>query len=95
MLARVSLWVALLSTAALLLSPASCAEDAARIEVVGTLIKPPCTANFPASQSVDIPQDKPQLAELGHHRLDRCQPGLPMHQGQPGTPAFQRRQWCF
>ena len=56
MLARVSLWVALLSTAALLLSPASCAEDAARIEVVGTLIKPPCTANFPASQSVDIPK---------------------------------------
>ena len=55
-LARVSLWVALLSTAALLLSPASCAEDAARIEVVGTLIKPPCTANFPASQSVDIPK---------------------------------------
>ncbi len=56
MLARVSLWVALLSTAALLLSPASRAEEAARIEVVGTLIKPPCTANFPASQSVDIPK---------------------------------------
>ena len=52
MLARVSLWVALLSTAALLLSPASCAEDAARIEVVGTLIKPPCTANFPASRAM-------------------------------------------
>ena len=56
MLARVSLWVALLSTAALLYSSASRAQDGALIEVLGTLIKPPCTANFPTSQSVDIPK---------------------------------------
>lgn len=55
MLARVSLWVALLSTAALLYSSASRAQDGALIEVLGTLIKPPCTANFPTSQNVDIP----------------------------------------
>ena len=56
MLARVSLWVALLSTAALLYSSASRAQDGALIEVLGTLIKPPCTANFPTSQNVDIPK---------------------------------------
>jgi len=56
MLARVSLWVALLSTAALLFSPASRAQEDALLEVLGTLIKPPCTANFPTSQNVDIPK---------------------------------------
>ena len=54
--ARVGLWAALLSAAALFFSTAGCAQDGAQIDVSGTLIKPPCTASFPLSQSIDIPK---------------------------------------
>ncbi|WP_296218009.1 fimbrial protein [Pseudomonas sp. UBA2684] len=56
MLARLSLWVALVSAFTLCFSAASYAGDAAQLDITGTLIKPPCTASFPASQSVDIPK---------------------------------------
>ena len=56
MFARVSLRAALFSAAALFFSTAGCAQDGAQIDVSGTLIKPPCTASFPLSQSIDIPK---------------------------------------
>jgi len=56
MIARTFLWTALLTAFFLSLSSASCAADAPSLDIKGTLIKPPCTANFPASQSVSIPK---------------------------------------
>lgn len=54
--AKVSLIAALLASATLCWSTAYGAEDASRLDITGTLIKPPCSASFPASQSVDIPK---------------------------------------
>ena len=53
---RMSLWLALLSSVALFFSTAGCAADAPQLDIKGTLIKPPCTSSFPASQSVEIPK---------------------------------------
>ena len=57
-LTRVSLWTALVSTLLLLFSTGCRADsdEAARVDISGTLIKPPCTATFPASQSVAVPK---------------------------------------
>ena len=38
------------------LNTGSCAADAPSLTIKGSLIKPPCTANFPASQSINIPK---------------------------------------
>lgn len=54
--AKVSLIAALLSSLTLCGSTVYGAEDANQLDITGTLIKPPCTASFPASQSVDIPK---------------------------------------
>ena len=56
MQARVSLIAALLASVTLCCGTAYGDEEASRLDITGTLIKPPCTANFPASQSVDIPK---------------------------------------
>ena len=56
MIARITLWFALLVVLVLGLSTVSCAADAPSLDIKGTLIKPPCTASFPASQSVEIPK---------------------------------------
>ena len=56
MIARITLWFALLVVLVLGLSTVSCAADATSLDIKGTLIKPPCTASFPASQSVEIPK---------------------------------------
>ena len=61
MFARVSLWVALLSAAALLFSPASRAQEDALLEVLGTLIKPPCT----------LTSNKTLTANFGSLRYDQ------------------------
>jgi type 1 fimbria pilin len=50
------LWMALLAAVTLCFSVPGCAADTAQVDITGTLIKPPCTASFPASQSVDIPK---------------------------------------
>lgn len=57
-LTRVSLWTALVSSLVLLFSTGCRADsdEAARMDISGTLIKPPCTATFPASQSVAVPK---------------------------------------
>lgn len=56
MVIRVTIWGALLSAVMLCSSRATLAADEALLEVTGTLIKPPCTAVFPATQSVEIPK---------------------------------------
>ena len=56
MIARITLWFALLVVLVLGLSTVSCAADAPSLDIKGTLIKPPCTASFPASQSINIPK---------------------------------------
>lgn len=56
MIARMSLWLSLLAALFLSLSSTGCAADAPSLDIKGTLIKPPCTASFPASQSVEIPK---------------------------------------
>lgn len=38
------------------LNTVSSAADAPSLDIKGTLIKPPCTASFPASQSINIPK---------------------------------------
>lgn len=52
---RVTAWGALLSVIVLSASRTCVAADEARLEITGKLIKPPCTASFPATQSVEIP----------------------------------------
>lgn len=47
---------ALLSSMLLCFSSVYGAQDVSQLNITGTLIKPPCTANFPASQRVDIPK---------------------------------------
>jgi len=56
MVAKASFWVARFSVAALCVSTAGHAEDKTQIALEGALIRPPCTANFPTSQNVDIPK---------------------------------------
>lgn len=56
MFARMSLWLSLLAALFMGFSAASRAADAPSLDIKGTLIKPPCTASFPASQSVEIPK---------------------------------------
>lgn len=58
MLIRVSLWTALVSSLVLLFSTGCRADsdEAARVDISGTLIKPPCTATFATSQSVAVPK---------------------------------------
>ncbi|MBB3240217.1 type 1 fimbria pilin [Pseudomonas sp. Tn43] len=51
---RVMLWGTLLS-AVMLCSTKTIAADTTRLDISGSLIKPPCTANFGAMQSVDLP----------------------------------------
>ncbi|MFP3517524.1 fimbrial protein [Pseudomonas sp. SIMBA_077] len=51
-----SLWLALLAVLVLGFSARSYAADAPSLDIKGTLIKPPCMANFPTSQSIDIPK---------------------------------------
>lgn len=53
---RLTLWGALL-TATVLCSAQVCqAGPIARLDISGTLVKPPCSANFPATQNVEIPK---------------------------------------
>ena len=54
--AKGNLIAALLASVTLCGSTVYAAEDASQLDITGTLIKPPCTASFPASQSVDIPK---------------------------------------
>ena len=54
--ARGSLIAALLASVTLCCGTAYGDEEASRLDITGTLIKPPCTASFPTSQSVDIPK---------------------------------------
>lgn len=56
MIARTSLWSALFAALVLGVSTASCAADTSSLDITGTLIEPPCSADFPASQSIDIPK---------------------------------------
>lgn len=56
MIFRVSLWAVLLSAMILCLSPPGHAEETTQLEITGILIKPPCMASFPASQSIEIPK---------------------------------------
>lgn len=56
MIARISLWFALLAALVPGFSTTSCASDAPSLDITGTLIKPPCSADFPASQSIGIPK---------------------------------------
>ena len=81
MFARMSLWLSLLAALFMGFSAASRATDAPSLDIKGTLIKPPCTANFPASQSVDIPKVnlnslRSDISEWTHVDLDfKCVPG--------------------
>ena len=56
MTARISLRLSLLAALFMGFSSSNCAADAPALDIKGTLIKPPCTASFPASQSVEIPK---------------------------------------
>lgn len=56
MIARISLWLSLLAVLSLGYNSTSYAADGPSLDIKGTLIKPPCTANFPVSQSVAIPK---------------------------------------
>lgn len=56
MIARMSLWLSLLVVFVPSFISTSCAADAPSLDIKGTLTKPPCTASFPASQSVEIPK---------------------------------------
>ncbi len=49
-----NLIAALLSTVTLCSGAAYSADDS-QLEITGNLIKPPCSASFPAAQSVDVP----------------------------------------
>lgn len=53
-----SMWAIVFSVATSGVSERACADahQSAQIDISGTLIKPPCTASFPASQSVEIPK---------------------------------------
>ncbi|UNM20054.1 fimbrial protein [Pseudomonas sp. ArH3a] len=65
-LTRLSLREALLAVVPLCFSAACWADkDIAELSVSGTLISPPCTASFPASQTVNIPK-----VNLNSLRLD-------------------------
>ncbi|MEG2040465.1 MAG: hypothetical protein RR068_05065 [Hafnia sp.] len=46
MIARTSLWSALLAALVLGVSTASCAADTSSLDITGTLIKPPCSADL-------------------------------------------------
>ncbi|MBV4484737.1 fimbrial protein [Pseudomonas sp. SWRI153] len=52
---RLTAWGALLSVIVLSASRTCVAADETRLEITGKLIKPPCIASFPATQSVEIP----------------------------------------
>jgi len=95
MLTRISLWATLLASVALCFSTPGCAADSAQLDITGTLIKPPCTASFPASQSVDIP--KVSLNSLRSDSTDwtdvalsfQCIKGSQVHlRFSPGNGAF-------
>src|SRR5471032_2272824 len=90
-----SLWMTLLAAVTLCFSVPGCAADAARLDITGTLIKPPCTASFPASQSIDIP--KVSLNSLRSDSTDwtdvalnfQCIKGSQVHlRFSPGNGAF-------
>ena len=55
-LAKMGLWLSLFTALLLSFSCTVCASDTPALDIKGTLIKPPCTASFPASQSVEIPK---------------------------------------
>jgi len=85
----------LLAAVTLCFSVPGCAADAARLDITGTLIKPPCTASFPASQRVDIP--KVNLDSLRSDSTDwtdvalsfQCIKGSQVHLSlNPGNGAF-------
>lgn len=52
---RTVLWVGLI-IGVVLCSSVCRAANTTRLDVSGTLIKPPCTADFPATQSVEVPK---------------------------------------
>ncbi|WP_339496276.1 fimbrial protein [Pseudomonas sp. RA_105y_Pfl2_P56] len=56
MFTRLIFWGAVHCAAALYPAQASWAADTTQLEISGTLIKPPCTASFPLTQSVEVPK---------------------------------------
>ncbi|AZE95466.1 hypothetical protein C4J96_3356 [Pseudomonas orientalis] len=52
---RAALWGGLI-LGVVLCSAVCKAADTTRLDVSGTLIKPPCTADFPSTQSVEVPK---------------------------------------
>ncbi|ALI02892.1 MULTISPECIES: fimbrial protein [Pseudomonas] len=65
---RLTLWGALLTVAVLCSAQVCQAAPTARLDIRGTLIQPPCSANFPSTQNVEIP--KVNLNALGSGMTD-------------------------
>ncbi|MDF2793337.1 fimbrial protein [Pseudomonas orientalis] len=53
---RAMLWTGVVMAEVLCSPQAAWAADTTRLEISGTLIKPPCTATFASTQSVEVPK---------------------------------------